>query len=140
MRTLQNFPTSPENIEMCSPVTLAVMYFSFYIATSSGSCALAGYTDCCLGGLCHGIDSVSGTLASCTCDAVCGELGTCCEDIARTCPDGEYYIPHSQITSLIISYDFVITIVPHVINLLSQTHTNNRLKHYLLLTSPARVG
>ena len=50
---------------------------------------VAGYTSCCEEGLCRGKDIASRGPASCTCDLLCGEIGTCCSDVVITCPDGE---------------------------------------------------
>ena len=56
---------------------------------TKGSCLSAGYTSCCEEGPCRGRDFVTGGTASCTCDLICGELGTCCSDVVLTCPDSE---------------------------------------------------
>ena len=49
---------------------------------------LAGYISCCEQGLCRGLDVRSNGPASCTCEAKCVGLGTCCEDITTSCPEG----------------------------------------------------
>lgn len=43
-----------------------------------GSCAIAGYTSCCVTGDCFGS-------ASCKCDGACRTRGDCCIDIGSTC-------------------------------------------------------
>ena len=45
-----------------------------------GSCADAGYTECCVDGFCNGQP------ADCYCDQFCRFLDDCCEDIDETCP------------------------------------------------------
>ena len=41
-------------------------------------------------GSCRGIELLTGEPSSCMCDALCAELGTCCDDIVATCPLGKY--------------------------------------------------
>ena len=66
------------------------MYLSglFFDSIYSGSCVSAGYSGCCRIGACRGRDVSTGELASCTCDEFCREMGTCCYDVAESCPSG----------------------------------------------------
>ena len=54
----------------------------------AGSCATAGYTECCEDGVCLGSDPFD-----CFCDQFCSILDDCCYDIDMTCtPCNESYI------------------------------------------------
>ena len=67
-----------------------------------GSCAEAGYTQCCEGANCLGIH-----LQDCFCDANCREFNDCCGDIDDTCPEeqvpvaGEFYVYVLTISQLL---------------------------------------
>ena len=51
----------------------------------SGSCARAGYSDCCEDGSCLG------DLGDCSCDEFCYNFGDCCTDISDTCSIGNNF-------------------------------------------------
>ena len=67
----------------------------------TGSCVLAGYTECCNDSVCLGQP-----VEDCYCDPTCHVFGDCCEDINATCPAAVFH-PSGQFSIYSKIYDIL---------------------------------